>query len=146
MVSGFVFFKKSYLCIYLWLGWIFVAAYQLSLVAVHGFLIAVASLVMEHEVWAQKLRHMGLVTPWHVGSSQPRDRTNISCIGRRMLKYWTTREVLGLRSRRACWSLASMKEYRTCAKGQRESCVVEGEVGITAEKSGWEEGKLRKSS
>ena len=110
MVSGFVFFKKSYLCICLWLGWIFVAAYQLSLVAVHAFLIAVASLVMEHEVWAQKLRHMGLVTPWHVGSSQPRDKTNISCIGRRMLKYWTTREVLGLRSRRACWSLASMKE------------------------------------
>ena len=43
----FFFFKKSYLCIYLWLGWIFVAAYQLSLVAVHGFLIAVASLVVE---------------------------------------------------------------------------------------------------
>ena len=109
-VCFFFFSKKSYLCIYLWLGWIFVAAYQLSLVAVHGFLIAVASLVVEHEVWAQKSWHMGLVTPWHVGSSQPRDQTNISCIGRQMLNHWTTREVLGLRSRRACWSLASRKE------------------------------------
>ena len=32
----------------LWLCWVFVAAHGLSLVAVHGFLIAVGSLVAEH--------------------------------------------------------------------------------------------------
>ena len=54
------FFKKGshliYLFIYLWLRWVFVAAWaffscverELLFIAVHGLLIAVASLVEEH--------------------------------------------------------------------------------------------------
>ena len=37
-----------YLFIYLWLCWVFTAAHRLSLVAVSGLLIVVASLVAEH--------------------------------------------------------------------------------------------------
>ena len=32
------------------------------------------------------------LTPWHVESSQTRDRTLVSCIGRRLLYQWATRE------------------------------------------------------
>ena len=35
---------------------------------------------------------MGLATPQHVGSSQPRDQTHVSCIGRLILYCWATRE------------------------------------------------------
>ena len=35
---------------------------------------------------------MGLIAPWHVGSSWARDWTCVSCIGRWSLHYWTTRE------------------------------------------------------
>ena len=51
-----------------------------SLVPVLGFLTAVASLVAEPKC-------LGSVAPWHVGSSQIRDRTCVSCIGRRILYY-----------------------------------------------------------
>ena len=37
----------------------------------------------------------GLVASWHVESSQTRDGTGVPCIGRQILKHWTTREVLG---------------------------------------------------
>ena len=37
---------------------------------------------------------MGLVALWHVESSLTRDQTHIPCIGRQILNYWTTREVL----------------------------------------------------
>ena len=54
------FFKIIYLFIYFWLHWVFVAACGLSscgergllLVVVRGLLIAVASLVAEHGLWA----------------------------------------------------------------------------------------------
>ena len=36
---------------------------------------------------------MGLVALQHVGSSWPRHRTSVSCIGRRILIHCTTREV-----------------------------------------------------
>ena len=36
--------------------------------------------------------HTGLVAPWRVGSSQIRDRTDVSCIGRWILYPWATRE------------------------------------------------------
>ena len=80
----------------------------LLFVAVCGLLIAVASLVAEHrlqacrlqELWlvgsraqAQQLWFMGLVAPWHVGSSQTRAQTRVSCIGRRILNHCATREV-----------------------------------------------------
>ena len=35
----------------------------------------------------------GLSCPRHVGSSQIRDQTHVSCIGRQILNHWTTREV-----------------------------------------------------
>ena len=76
-----------------------------SLVVVHRLLIAVASSVAEHglyDVWASLVaasgltscssqtlahRHMCLVAPQHVGSSQIRDRTHVSCIGRQILYH-----------------------------------------------------------
>ena len=36
---------------------------------------------------AQSLCCMGLVTPWHVGSSHTRDQTRVSCIGRQILYH-----------------------------------------------------------
>ena len=36
---------------------------------------------------------MGLVAPWHVGSSWTRARTHVPCIGRRILNHCATREV-----------------------------------------------------
>jgi len=36
----------------------------------------------------------GLVASWHVASSWGRDRTRGSCIGRRILHHWTTKEAL----------------------------------------------------
>ena len=77
--------------------------------ATWGLLIAVASLVVEHglqarglqQLWleasraqAQQLWHTGLVAPQHVGSSQTRARTYVSCIGRRILNHCVTREAL----------------------------------------------------
>ena len=41
----------------------------------------------------QQLRHRGFTTPRHAGSSCPRDRTRVLCIGRRILNHRTTREV-----------------------------------------------------
>ena len=35
-----------------------------------------------------------LIAPRHVGSSRPRDRTCVPCIGRQIRNHWTTREVL----------------------------------------------------
>ena len=47
-----------------------------SLLVVHRFLTVVASLVVELKgTQAQELWHMGLVSPWHVASSQTRDQT-----------------------------------------------------------------------
>ena len=48
----------------------------------------------------QQLGHIGsvvvgLVAPWHVESSQTRNRTYVLCIGRQILMHCTTREVLG---------------------------------------------------
>ena len=41
---------------------------------------------------AQKLWWTGLVVLWHVGSSRTRDQTCVSCIGKRILYHWATRE------------------------------------------------------
>ena len=46
-------------------------------------------------LWSTGSRHEGLVAPWHVGSSRTRDWTRVPCIGRRILKRCTTREVQG---------------------------------------------------
>ena len=44
---------------------------------------------------AQYLWRTGLVAPRHLGSSQTRDWTCVSCIGRWILDQWATREALG---------------------------------------------------
>lgn len=36
---------------------------------------------------------MGLVAPWYVESSQPRDQSYALCISRQILSQWATREV-----------------------------------------------------
>ena len=41
---------------------------------------------------AQQLWRMGLVAPWHLGSSRTRARTCVPCIGRRILNHCATRE------------------------------------------------------
>ena len=79
----------------------------LLFVAVCRLLIAVASLAAEHglqarglqQLWlvgsrkqAQQLWPTGLVAPWHMGSSQTRDRTHVPCIGRRILNHCATRK------------------------------------------------------
>ena len=72
-----------------------------SLVSVHGLLIAAASLVVEQgrqDVWAQQLQLQGSRAQdqrlWHTGlvagSSQIRDRTHVSFIGRGILHHGAT--------------------------------------------------------
>ena len=61
----------------------------------HGPLTVVASLVAEHRLQTYRLSKlwlMGLVAPWHVGSSQTRARTCVPCIGRQTLNHCATRE------------------------------------------------------
>ena len=41
---------------------------------------------------------MGLVAPWHVGSSWTRARTRVPCIGRQILNHCANREVLQMYS------------------------------------------------
>ena len=41
---------------------------------------------------AQQLWHMGVGVPQHVGPSKTRNQTPVSCIGRRILCHWVTRE------------------------------------------------------
>ena len=48
----------------------------------------VASLVVE-----LALECTGLIASYHVGSSQTRDRTRVSCIGRRVINPSAAREV-----------------------------------------------------
>ena len=64
---------------------------------------ALASVVVAHGLsscgtQALECRHQylwptGLDALWHVRSSWTRDWTHVSCIGRRILNHWTTREV-----------------------------------------------------
>ena len=105
----FFFLIKFFLLIYL-----FLAALGLHCCArafsSSGLLIAVASLVAEHGLQARRLSScglralecrlsswwcMGLVAPWHVGSSWTRARTCVPCIGRRILNHSTTKEAQG---------------------------------------------------
>ena len=61
-----------------------------SLVAVHGLLIVVASLVGELGLQGGQAS----VVLLHVESPWSRDRTHVPCIDRQILNHWTTREVL----------------------------------------------------
>ena len=67
---------------------------------IHLFILAVPSSVLRGRFssWGKRgllfiavaslLCSCGLVAPWHVGSSWIRDRTCVSCIGRRILYHW----------------------------------------------------------
>ena len=96
----------NYFIYYFWLCWVFVAACRLfSRCGVQGLLsslrwrsshcggaalIVVASPVVEHRLQgsAQQSKHMGLVAPWHVNSSQiTRDGNHVPCIGRQHLNH-----------------------------------------------------------
>jgi len=104
------FFKKIF--VYFWLCWVFVGV--CSPVAVHMFLVAAASLVVERGLQAVQVSGAGRVrsvavasglsscSSWarehrlnsYLGSSWIRDWTRVSCIGRQILYHWATREVL----------------------------------------------------
>ena len=56
-------------CIWFWLYWVFVAASGFSLVAVHGPLIAVVSLLAEHRLQARSFRRCSLLALGHAGFS-----------------------------------------------------------------------------
>ena len=88
---------------------LFTNKWGLFFVVVHRLLIALTSFVAEHRLQgtgfsscnlqaqqlqlpgssaqAQQLWHTGLVAPRHVGSSQTRDLTCLSCIGRQILYH-----------------------------------------------------------
>ena len=100
-----------------WLCWVFVGACllfcscserRLLFIAVHGLLIAVASLCCGAQALGTQasvvvargfysagsvLRHMGLLAPWNVGSSWTRAGAHVPCIGRWILNHCATREV-----------------------------------------------------
>ena len=97
----FVFFIFKTDC---WLHWVFATAARLSRVAGSGGAVpfwcrasrVVASGTAEHSsrCGLQCLGHVGLVALWHVGSSQTKDRIQVSYSSRWILNHWTTREVL----------------------------------------------------
>ena len=82
----------SYLFINFWLGWIFIAKHGLSLavasggyslIAVHGVLAVVASAVKtDGRVPGLSTCGTQVVAPGHVGSSQTKSQTCVSCISR----------------------------------------------------------------
>ena len=104
-----------FLLIYFWLHWIFIALLGLALVVVSrglSLLWCLALLRWLLSLWSMGCRHMGLsscctqtpelglsscssdpVAPWHVESSQTRNRTHVLCIGRQTVIHWATREV-----------------------------------------------------
>ena len=64
----------------------------------------------------QQLRHRGFRTPRHTGSSCPRDRTRVLCIGRWILNHRTTREVprLFFQLYKSVTAALSLELKRTC--------------------------------
>ena len=76
---------------------------EAALVSMCGLLTAAASLVEQRlwspgfsscSTWAEQWWSTGLAAPQHVDSSWTRDQTSVSCIGRQILIYCTTKEVL----------------------------------------------------
>ena len=59
---------------------------------------------------ARYLWRLGLVALWHVGSSQTRDQTSVSCAARQILNHWTTGE--GLKRFSVCPSDFSFTDKR----------------------------------
>ena len=79
----------------IWLHWVLVVARGIFMESCKIFCCGARTLVVAHgfqSTWAQQLWYPGLAAPQHVGSSQTRDQTHVSCIGRRILIHCTTRE------------------------------------------------------
>ena len=113
--TGIRLFKNKLLLFFAALGlhcyrWAFSSCYKwgLPFIAIYSFLIAVASLVAQHRIWACRPRQLqcvgsrvqaqqswceGLETPQHVESSWTRDRIYVPYIGRWILIHCTIREV-----------------------------------------------------
>ena len=112
-----IYYHIAFLKIILFLYVLFLAVLGLhcyadsSLVEVHGLLIVVASVVVEHRLLSAPVlvvgacglsrclqlagsEPSGLVILWHVVSSQTRDWTSVPCIARWILNHWTTRKTL----------------------------------------------------
>ena len=58
-------------------------AARASVVAAHEL----SMQLLDSRAQSQQLWHTGLVASRHVGSSQPRDRTHVSCLGRQILYH-----------------------------------------------------------
>ena len=88
---------------------------------------------LEHSLraWAQYLWHMGVVDPWHAGSSRTRDRTHVSCIGRQILNPWTTGKALAYILKQE-GSVAEVPQSQTAP---RANCSFSLPSGITFCKS-----------
>ena len=59
-------------------------------IVAHRLLTAVASLVVEHGLWAHRLQSLwptGLAALQHVKSTQSRDQTPVSCTGKQILNH-----------------------------------------------------------
>ena len=92
-ISDSIFFL-SVLVIHCYMGFSLVAASCSYSSCGAQTLIAMASLVVEHRLWSTRSTVVlhGPMAPWHVRSSQMKDRTHISCSGRQILYHWATRE------------------------------------------------------
>ena len=88
-----LFLKLIYFFIYFWLPWVFAAARGFSLVAVHGLLIPVASLVWNRGFRARaQWSWQGQVAPWPVGSSWTSSLTCVPCTGKWTPNHCTARK------------------------------------------------------
>ena len=118
LVSGFPFSLCFYfhLFVYLWLRWVFAAAWGLfsswgerGLLSDCGPRASHCGVSSCFGAWAlgcvgfgscssqaQQLSCIDTVAPGHVGSSWTRGWTRVSCLGSRILHHWTTREALSL--------------------------------------------------
>ena len=93
---------KFFLLIYLWVHLAFIAASSLSLVATNGAILCCGAQVSHCSSFSCRAQALGcsdsevethaFVAAQHVESSRIRERTQVPCIGRRILNDWTTKE------------------------------------------------------
>ena len=95
LITYSIFFYKEDSLFYLyfklicfWLCWVFVAALQAFSSYDELLFLSTGS-----RVRTQQLQHISLIVLRHEGSSWTRKLIHVPCIGRRILNYWTTREV-----------------------------------------------------
>ena len=131
--------KKNF--IYFWLHWVFVAARRLSLVVRAGAILC-CSTQASHcggfsccrapapEALAQQSWCMGLVALWHVGASLTRDQTCVPCIGR-ILKQWTTKEVLMLNLIKTQWLIVLLFKGLYDLRGREPSSLQKTQCAFT---------------